>query len=179
MNSTKILAQDLTLIDQDIKPFWTEYTKEMSQKLSSYTGTDYVDLPSSLWSGSLKKLAQNSWFTVQVKQFLQTNEEKKSENNNNQNYKKIYSQSSKFLWQEITEGVVQKTEEEDSKAMEQAIMKQKEAEERERRRLIKLEKQIELESKMSYQEKKALKEKRETRETSQTGETKKRSKMDC
>ena len=52
---------------KDCVPFWTEFTKKLSDKLWFCTKKDSLDLPVDSWNTSLKKLASNSWFTVQAK----------------------------------------------------------------------------------------------------------------
>ena len=66
--SFKTLAADLTSLDPGSNPFWSEFAKDTSAKLLSYTGTDYAALDSSSWSGSLARLARGSWFTVKIQQ---------------------------------------------------------------------------------------------------------------
>ena len=47
-------------------PFWTESTAVISKQLWSPSKTDSVDLASSYWNGSLKRLMQKSWFSTKV-----------------------------------------------------------------------------------------------------------------
>lgn len=57
---------------KDLKPFWTEFTQEMSQKLLSCTKIDCVDLDMNLWNTSAKKLGLKSWFSVKLKEIKKT-----------------------------------------------------------------------------------------------------------
>ena len=52
--------------DPDCCPFWTKFTKAMSQKLWLPTKTDSVVLDPSYWNGSLRNMMLNSWFSTQI-----------------------------------------------------------------------------------------------------------------
>lgn len=80
--------------DTDLKPFWNPFTREISKKLPSVIKTGSVDLDSTSWNGSLKKLASNSWFSMKAKQYT---------NPSNKNSPKVSSQSPQSLWQDIME----------------------------------------------------------------------------
>lgn len=63
---SKTSALDSTGIDKDLKPFWNEYTLELSKKLWLPTKTDCVDLDMSSLNGSSERLMLNSWFSAQT-----------------------------------------------------------------------------------------------------------------
>jgi putative transposase len=90
---TLVLA--LILKERDLKPFWNEYTKEISKKLWLPIKTDSVDSDLKLWNGSLKNQMQNSWFST-LFQKATTNQEQ-------QNLQKTCCQSQQFLLPEIME----------------------------------------------------------------------------
>ena len=95
-----MLAQESTSKEKVFSPFWTELSQEWSQKLWLPTRTDYVDLPLTLLNGCSRNMTQRSWFTTKLKS-KQTK----------QNYNKISSPLSQYLWQEITEKDLQEIEE--------------------------------------------------------------------
>lgn len=65
--SSQISDQGSILRDPDFEPFWTNSTKEWSQKLWSCTETDLQDSPVTYWNSSSNKKDANSWFTVEAK----------------------------------------------------------------------------------------------------------------
>ena len=69
LNTLSLKTSDPVLISRgkDCVPYWTEYTKELSEKLWYCTKTDFLDLPHGSWNTSLKNLALGSWFTVRAK----------------------------------------------------------------------------------------------------------------
>jgi len=58
--------QASTLRGKDFVPFWTHASLELSKKLWCCTKTDSHILEQTSWNAPLKKLAQGSWFTVNV-----------------------------------------------------------------------------------------------------------------
>lgn len=62
--SSETLDQDSTTIVEVSKPYWNEYTAEMSRKLWLPTKTDCVDMDSNSSSSSSRRLIPNSWFSV-------------------------------------------------------------------------------------------------------------------
>ena len=58
--------------EKDLKPFWTEQCKDISQRLWLSTETDYVDSRLNFWSGSSLEMESNSWFSMKKKDILQT-----------------------------------------------------------------------------------------------------------
>ena|SRR5581483_1717580 len=68
--------------------------------------TDCVDLDSNLWNESLRKMALDSWYLVQmlVPKVMKL-----------ENSQKTYSQSSQYLWQDIMECILPPIIEEDKK----------------------------------------------------------------
>lgn len=98
--SSKTLARASTSNAKVCFPFWSESSREISEKLWCYTETECAELPSSSWSGSLSRLARNSWFSVKT---LRTNKtEPKSS-------PKIFLESSTTLWPRITDCVRRST----------------------------------------------------------------------
>lgn len=65
-NSLKTLDLDSIGTDQALDPFWNTSTQELSRRLWLPTKTDCVDLDSSLWNGSSKRLMLNSWFSMRM-----------------------------------------------------------------------------------------------------------------
>ena len=65
-----ILVQVLTGIEKVLKPFWTESSKDLSQKLWLPTRTESNLSPSNFFSISLKNTTLNSWFSIKT---FQTN----------------------------------------------------------------------------------------------------------
>ncbi len=89
---SQTLDQELILKGKDFKPFWTKYSKEMSQKLWLPLKTDSPDLDTNCLNQYLQNLEQNL-------QVLQTS----NINLRNKNYPKISSQSLQFSHPDITE----------------------------------------------------------------------------
>lgn len=58
------LGQDLTLSGESLSPFWSVYTKEMSDALSALTPIDSSASAFRLLSGSAYRQEQNSWFSM-------------------------------------------------------------------------------------------------------------------
>lgn len=74
MNSLKILDQVLTLRGKDLKPFWTQQSKENSEKLWLPTRTDFPDLDLTSLNGLFPSTPMGkSWFSMIV-----TNPQKKN-----------------------------------------------------------------------------------------------------
>ena len=94
IESFKTLPADLTLFDPVCKPFWNTFVKEWSQTLPSCTRTDFIDLQSSHWSESVRRITQKSWFSVKMKIPKHTNAND--------------TMISSPLWQSITNCVSQK-----------------------------------------------------------------------
>ncbi|RHZ50278.1 hypothetical protein Glove_502g13 [Diversispora epigaea] len=69
-------------------------------------GTDCADLDPSLWNGSLRKMGLSSWYSVRISVLKVVKPE---------NLRKTYSQSSRYLWQDIMECVPPPIVEEDEK----------------------------------------------------------------
>ena len=65
-------VQGLIGKEKDLKPFWTEQCKDISQKLWLPTETDYVDSHLNFWSGSSLEMESNSWFLMKKKNIQQT-----------------------------------------------------------------------------------------------------------
>lgn len=63
-SSCQMSHQDLTGNAEACKPFWTPFTTTVSDRLWSCTRTDSVVSGGNGSSGSVAKLAHNSWFTV-------------------------------------------------------------------------------------------------------------------
>ena len=61
----------LTGKEKDLKPFWNDLCKEISQKLWLPTETDYVASPSNFWSSSSQPMMSNSWFLMKKKEAQQ------------------------------------------------------------------------------------------------------------
>ena len=64
--SSKTSDLDSTTNDVASKPFWNEFTKELSKKLWLPTEIDCVDMDSNLLNSSSRRLIQNSWFSVRI-----------------------------------------------------------------------------------------------------------------
>jgi putative transposase len=90
--SSKTLVLDSIGTDKDLKPFWNSLTQKLSQNLWLPTETDCVDLDSSSWNGSSKKLLLNSWFSVTV----QTNPQ-------------IYQETYQMTFSQLLQSLLQKT----------------------------------------------------------------------
>ena len=60
-------VQASTLSAKVCSPFWNESSREWCEKLWSCTKTACIDMESSSWSLSSKRLARSSWFTVKMK----------------------------------------------------------------------------------------------------------------
>lgn len=99
---TPTLALASTGSDVGFCQFWAEFTREKSQKLWSCTKTDCVDSDPSSWSGSLKKLGANSWFTTRKTQWTQITQQKSLPTTS--------LQSQQSLWRDIMEIEQLKTE---------------------------------------------------------------------
>jgi len=89
----KTLDPDSTGKETGLKPFWNEYTKDVSQKLWLPTKTDCVDLDLNCLSGSVKNHMLKSWFSIRVQK----------QKTGRKNSQKIYSQLSQSLLQKTTE----------------------------------------------------------------------------
>lgn len=117
MKSSKMLDQVSTGKEKVLIPFWNKYTTKMSKKLWLPTKIDYVNLNLNLWSGSSKRLAQNSWYSVSQKINPQNIQQK--------NWQKTYSLLSQFLWQEITDCVQGKKEKNEKTELKKQIEREK------------------------------------------------------
>jgi len=102
--SSKTLGQASTGTARALLPFWTEFSREVSEKLSLPTATACVDLGTNLWNASSRRLGHNSWF--KMRQTTCTAPPK--------NCQTTFSQSSQSLWQEITDVELRKTVEKES-----------------------------------------------------------------
>lgn len=69
-SSSKTSARGSTGTDLASRGFWSSSINERSQHLWLPTATDCAVLPSNSWSGSLKRLASNSWYSVRVKEAI-------------------------------------------------------------------------------------------------------------
>lgn len=63
-NWSKKLDRDSILGGESSSPYWSEFTKGMSDALSALTPTDSLDLASPSLSGSVVKQNVNSWFSM-------------------------------------------------------------------------------------------------------------------
>eukprot|EP00818_Percolomonas_sp_WS_P006847 CAMPEP_0117440544 /NCGR_PEP_ID=MMETSP0759-20121206/3152_1 /TAXON_ID=63605 /ORGANISM="Percolomonas cosmopolitus, Strain WS" /LENGTH=179 /DNA_ID=CAMNT_0005232327 /DNA_START=1047 /DNA_END=1586 /DNA_ORIENTATION=+ len=66
--SSKTLDLDSIGNEEGSSKFWTPFSREVSQNLSSATAIDCVDLDSTSWNTSAKSLAQNSWFSMRIQE---------------------------------------------------------------------------------------------------------------
>jgi len=113
--SSRMLGLVSTLTGKASSPFWNSSTREWSTKLWSCTETGLRELESRYWTGYLKNLASNSWFTVKVKTMMK----EKMTNS---------SQSSPFLLQAIMENeqrLIKEGEQKEKVKKENARMKKK------------------------------------------------------
>ena len=101
MKLSKTLDQDLIGKEKDLKPFWTEYSKELSKKLWLATKTGCVDLDMKCLNKSVRNLIQNSWFSTKLK--VKLIEQK--------NYQKIYYPLLQSSSQEIMDYVQERIKE--------------------------------------------------------------------
>lgn len=90
---SKTLVLDSIGNDQDLIPFWSTSTMEMSKNLWLPIETDCADLDSNLLTGSLKNMMLNSWFSVQVL----------NKKTSLENLQMTYLQSLQYLLPEITD----------------------------------------------------------------------------
>ena len=95
--SSETSDRDSTTIVEAFKPYWNEYTREMSRKLWLPTKTDCVDMDSNSSSSSSRRLIPNSWFSVRELR------------------KTISSQSATISWPKTMEYVRAKIEKKESK----------------------------------------------------------------
>lgn len=114
INLSQTLGQESTLKKKVCYPFWTKCSQDVSDKLWSCTGTDYVDLPSTSWNASLKRLGLNSWFSTKM-----------SMPRNKKNWLPISSPSPQFLWQDIMDAVLPKIERDEEKKKKPRVKKPK------------------------------------------------------
>jgi len=103
-----ILVQGSTGNAGVLLPFWNEYTQEESRKWWLPKRTDCVNLDSSLWNRSLRKMGLSSWYSVRMSVPRVARLE---------NSQKTCSQSSQYLWQDIMGCVLLPTVEEDEKLL--------------------------------------------------------------
>lgn len=113
-NSSKMSDQVSISKEKVFFPFWSKLSLDWSQKLWLPIKTDYLDLPLTLSNGCSKNMIQKSWYTTKLKS-RQTK----------QNYNKISSPLSQFLWQEITERDLHETEEREKEEKLKHAKKQK------------------------------------------------------
>lgn len=76
--SSPTLDRDLTSNASALKPFWSEYTADLSRRLWYATRTDCVDTESSWWNGSSANLARGSWFSVSLKMARTTQQDSRN-----------------------------------------------------------------------------------------------------
>lgn len=91
--SSRTLPVDSIGRGPDCCPFWNDATKELSQKLLSPTGIDYVDSEWSSWSGYSRSMKSGSSFTTRWKRPLIPQE----------NLPRTYWLSRTSLWQRTTD----------------------------------------------------------------------------
>lgn len=132
---------DLTTIDKGCKPFWNRSVKIWSERLPSCAKTALADTKSEDWNGALKRLTQNSWFTVTQK---------------TQASAPSRDFRSRFFWQDITDGVARKIASEDRRKQEAKEEKKRTAEEKERN-LSREEKEQTKRRKLEQEEQRAIK----------------------
>lgn len=103
MKPSKTVEAESITREKDSKPYWNEYTKELSQKLLLPTKIDCVDIDSNWWNPSSRRLGLGSWFSVQMKQQIQT-----------ENLQMTCSLPSTTLWQNVMAYAQKKAEERES-----------------------------------------------------------------
>lgn len=123
--SSKILDLDSTGKERDLKPFWTQSSKEWSKKSWLPTKIGCVDLDMNSLSRSVKNIIQGSWFSAKLM---------KKKPMQHGNCQKICCQSSQFSLQEIMDCVQEKIERKEKKLKKK---KQPQAPEKKKRKIEK------------------------------------------